>query len=57
MLCSLPTHYDIFADTLLYGKNRISLDDDSIALNSEEFKKNFLYSKTEGEGLQSRGRI
>lgn len=57
MLCSLPTHYDIFADTLLYGKNSISLDDDSIALNSEEFKKNFLYSKTEGEGLQSRGRI
>ncbi|KAH0665910.1 hypothetical protein KY285_027116 [Solanum tuberosum] len=49
VLCSLPPSYDTFADTLIYGKDNISLDDVSNALKSKELKKNFPDSRTEGE--------
>src|SRR3954468_20792952 len=41
LLCSLPRSYDTFVDTLLYGKDSISLDDFSSALKSRELKKSF----------------
>ncbi|KAG5596207.1 hypothetical protein H5410_037439 [Solanum commersonii] len=45
------TSYDTFVDTLLYGKDNISLDDVSNALKSKELKKRFSNSRTEGEGV------
>lgn len=56
MLCSLSASYDTFVDTLLYGKDNISLDNVSNALKSKELKKRFSNSRTEGEGVVSRGR-
>ncbi|KAG5600939.1 hypothetical protein H5410_032309 [Solanum commersonii] len=49
VLCSLPPSYDTFADTLIYGKDNISLDDVSNALTSKELEKNFPDRRTEGE--------
>ncbi|KAK6786936.1 hypothetical protein RDI58_015461 [Solanum bulbocastanum] len=45
VLCSLPPSYDTFADTLLYGKDNISVDDVSNALKYKLLKKNFSDSK------------
>ncbi|XP_070006880.1 retrovirus-related Pol polyprotein from transposon TNT 1-94 isoform X1 [Nicotiana sylvestris] len=56
VLCSLPQSYDTFADTLLYGKDSISLEDVSNALKSKELKKSFPDNRIEGEGLVIRGR-
>src|SRR3954468_17874640 len=42
LLCLLPKSYDAFIDTLLYGKDSISLEDVSSALKSRELKKSFL---------------
>src|SRR3954466_15758138 len=44
VLCSLPTSYETFVDTLLYKKDIISVDDVSSALKSKELKKSFLNS-------------
>ena len=41
LLCSLPRSYDAFVNTLLYGKDSISLEDVSSALKSRELKKSF----------------
>src|SRR3954464_8670627 len=41
LLCSLPKLYDVFVDTLLYGKDSISLEDVSSALKSWELMKSF----------------
>src|SRR5436190_2950206 len=41
LLCSLPRSYDAFIDTLLYGKDSISLENVSSALKSRELKKSF----------------
>src|SRR3954463_12760581 len=41
VLSSLPASYESFVDTLLYGKNTISLDDVSNALKSKELKKSY----------------
>ena len=58
VLCSLPPSYETFVDTLLYGKDSISLDDVSNALKSKELMKSFPDSKdgTEGDSLMTRGR-
>ena len=58
VLCSLPPSYETFVDTLLYGKDSISLDDVNNALKSKELKKSFSDSKdaTEGDSLMTRGR-
>src|SRR5437588_8144274 len=42
LLCSLLRSYDAFVDTLLYGKDSISLEDVSSAIKSRELKKKFL---------------
>lgn len=56
VFCSIPPSYDTFADTLLYKKDIILLDNVSNALKCKELKKSFLGSRTEDEGLISRGR-
>src|SRR3954462_8530092 len=58
VLCSLPPSYETFIDTLLSGKDSISLDDVSNTLKSKELKKSFPDSKngTEGDSLMTRGR-
>src|SRR3954471_4876543 len=54
LLCSLPRSYDAFVDTLLYGKDSISLEDVSSALKSRELKKSFSELQ-DVRGLSARG--
>src|SRR3954465_981800 len=57
LLCSLPKSYNTFVDTLLYGKDSISLDDVSSSLKSRELKKSFpdVQDVPAAEGLMARG--
>ena len=57
-LCSLPPAYETFVDTLLYGKDSISMEDVSNALKSKELKGTFSDMKeaSHGEDLLVRGR-
>src|SRR3954467_10097874 len=57
VLCSLPASYETFVDTLLYGKDTISLDNVSSMLKSNDLKKSFSDGKDllVGEGLMARG--
>jgi transposase InsO family protein len=56
VLCSLPPSYETFVDSMLYGRDNISLDDISSALKSKELKKHLPGDRAEGEGLVTRGR-
>src|SRR4051812_5072215 len=58
VLYSILASYETFVDTLLYGKETISLDDVSSALKSKELKRNFSDGKdaSEGEGMMVRRR-
>ncbi len=58
MLCSLPSSYEHFVTTLLYGKDSISMEDVKASLHSRELRKRV--SREEGdsqaEGSVARGR-
>ncbi|GJU40764.1 retrovirus-related pol polyprotein from transposon TNT 1-94 [Tanacetum coccineum] len=50
LLTSLPPSYDNFVETLLYGKESLTLEDVLSSLNSRELK-NRTYAKDDGDGL------
>ncbi|GJU28111.1 retrovirus-related pol polyprotein from transposon TNT 1-94, partial [Tanacetum coccineum] len=55
LLTSLPSSYDNFVETLLYGKESLTLEDVLSSLNSRELKKR-TDAKDDGDGLYVRGR-
>ncbi|KAD4178102.1 hypothetical protein E3N88_26693 [Mikania micrantha] len=55
-LTSLPQHYDHFVDTLLYGRESLTMEEVLSALNSRELKKRSDLKDEGGEGLFVRGR-
>ncbi|GKA12388.1 retrovirus-related pol polyprotein from transposon TNT 1-94 [Tanacetum coccineum] len=55
LLTSLPSSYDNFVETLLYGRESLTLEDVLSSLNSRELKKR-TDAKDDGDGLFVRGR-
>ncbi|KAK9078267.1 hypothetical protein SSX86_002324 [Deinandra increscens subsp. villosa] len=55
-LTSLPQFYEHFVDTLLYGRESLTLDEVMISVNSKELKKKSDPKEEGGEGLVVRGR-
>nr|GFB55620.1 retrovirus-related Pol polyprotein from transposon TNT 1-94 [Tanacetum cinerariifolium] len=55
LLTSLPSSYDNFLETLLYGREYLTLEDVLSSLNLRELKKR-TYAKDDGDGLYVRGR-
>ncbi|GJW84421.1 retrovirus-related pol polyprotein from transposon TNT 1-94 [Tanacetum coccineum] len=55
LLTSLPASYEHFVDTLLYGREAMTLED-VITLNSKEIKERSKAKGDDGEGLYVRGR-
>ncbi|GKD82709.1 retrovirus-related pol polyprotein from transposon TNT 1-94 [Tanacetum coccineum] len=55
LLTSLPSSYDNFVETLLYGRESLTLEDVLSSLNSRELKKR-TDAKDDGDGLYVRGR-
>ncbi|GKF07030.1 retrovirus-related pol polyprotein from transposon TNT 1-94, partial [Tanacetum coccineum] len=56
LLTYLPSSYDIFVDTLLYGRDTLKLEDMLATLNSRELQKMTEAKGDGGEGLYVRGR-
>ncbi|GJZ35815.1 retrovirus-related pol polyprotein from transposon TNT 1-94 [Tanacetum coccineum] len=55
LLTSLPSSYDNFMETLLYGRESLTLEDVLSSLNLRELKKR-TDAKDDGDGLYVRGR-
>ncbi|GJZ73111.1 zinc finger, CCHC-type containing protein [Tanacetum coccineum] len=55
LLTSLPSSYDNFVETLLYGRESLTLEDVLSSLNLRELKKR-TNAKDDGDGLYVRGR-
>ncbi|GJY52382.1 retrovirus-related pol polyprotein from transposon TNT 1-94 [Tanacetum coccineum] len=53
---SLPASYEHFVDTLLYGREALTLEDMMATLNSKEIKERSKAKGDNGEGLYVRGR-
>ncbi|GJR60183.1 retrotransposon protein, putative, ty1-copia subclass [Tanacetum coccineum] len=56
LLTSLPASYEHFVDTLLYGREALTLEDVMATLNSKEIKEMSKVKGDDGEGLYVRGR-
>ncbi|GJT41974.1 retrotransposon protein, putative, ty1-copia subclass [Tanacetum coccineum] len=56
LLTSLPASYEHFVDTLLYGREALTLEDVMTTLNSKEIKERSKAKGDDGEGLYLRGR-
>ncbi|GJY85463.1 retrovirus-related pol polyprotein from transposon TNT 1-94 [Tanacetum coccineum] len=56
LLTSLPASYEHFVDTLLYGREALTLKDVIATLNSKEIKERSKAKGDDGEGLYVRGR-
>ncbi|GJY42489.1 retrotransposon protein, putative, ty1-copia subclass [Tanacetum coccineum] len=56
LLTSLPASYEHFVDTLLYGREALTLENVVATLNSKEIKERSKAKGDDGEGLYVRGR-
>ncbi|GKD41058.1 retrovirus-related pol polyprotein from transposon TNT 1-94 [Tanacetum coccineum] len=56
LLTSLPSSYEHFVDTLLYGHEALTLEDVMATLNSKEIIERSKAKGDNGEGLYARGR-
>ncbi|GJV89573.1 hypothetical protein Tco_1533511, partial [Tanacetum coccineum] len=56
LLTSLPASYEHFVDTLLYGREALTLEDVMATLNSKEIKERSKVKRDDDEGLYVRGR-
>nr|GEU55097.1 basic 7S globulin-like [Tanacetum cinerariifolium] len=56
LLTSLPASYEHFVDTLLYGREELTLKDVMAILNSKEIKERYKAKGDDGERLYVRGK-
>ncbi|KHN13665.1 Retrovirus-related Pol polyprotein from transposon TNT 1-94, partial [Glycine soja] len=60
LLCSLPSSFENLVDTMLFGRDTLTLEEVKATLNSRELKKKITENKGEGgdpEALMARGRL
>ena len=57
LLCSMPSSYAIFRDTILYSRDTLTLDEVyDVLFSNEKMKQLVVESEARGEGLSVRGR-